>query len=181
MTLTGIYRLGCCLLLLALGGCVGAAMEGANITKDKVVYEKHIDAARAGKAEAEFEVGQALCCSIGDRQGFYDTRAATDWLCKAAGQGYAPASQKLGQIYSGNVVQGVRLMRRIAEKISDRPTNLPLSYTWLKVAEGQGSSDAAEDAKELWSGLNELQRTKARALMQSPKPLPCRWDEVFPQ
>lgn len=33
-------------LALALAGCAGAAMEGANIAKHEVVYENNIEAAR---------------------------------------------------------------------------------------------------------------------------------------
>lgn len=168
-----------CLVLAGLGGCAGAAMEGANMAKDEVVYRENLEAAQAGDAEAQYRVGEALCCSLGDRKAFYDTRAATDWLCRSAGQGYAPASQKLGQIYSGHVVEGVRLIRRIAERVSDRPENLPVSYAWLRVAEGQGAPEAAEDAADLWSELSAAQQSRAGALMSSGRPLPCRWDEVI--
>ena len=122
-----LARLLCWLLLPALGGCAGAAMEGANMARDEVVYDKHIEAAQTGDAEAQYRVGEALCCSLGDREGFYDTRESVEWLCRSAEQGYAPASQKLGQIYSGRVVSGVRILRRVAEGVSGRPENLPLS------------------------------------------------------
>ncbi len=166
--------------LLGLVGCAGAAMEGANMAKDEVVYQDHIEAARAGDAEAQYRVGEALCCSLGDRQAFYDTRAATDWLCRAAAQGYAPAAQKLGQIYSGDVVDGVRLMRRVAERVSGRPDDLAVSYAWLEVAAGQGADGAEADAQSLWARLDETEKVRARSLMSAERPLPCRWDEVFP-
>jgi TPR repeat protein len=175
LPLTGIL-----IACLALAGCAGAAMEGANIAKDEVVYENNIEAARAGDAEAQYRVGDALCCSLGDRKGFYDTRAATDWLCRAAAQGHAPASLKLGRIYSGHVVEGVRVMRRVAERVSGRPENLPVSYAWLKVAAGQGSLDAEADAQTVWSDMAEAEQARAQTLMSSGQPLPCRWDEVFP-
>lgn len=168
-----------CLVLAGLAGCAGAAMEGANMARDEVVYQNNLQAAQAGDAEAQYKVGAALCCSLGDRKAFYDTSAATDWLCRSAEQGYAPAAQKLGQVYSGHVVEGVRVMRRIAERVSDRPQNLPVSYAWLRVAEAHGAPDAAEDAGELWSGLSAAQQSQARDLMAGGGPLPCRWDEVI--
>src|SRR3546814_17891832 len=39
--------------LLALGGCVGAVAEGANIAKDKATVSNNIEAARARDAEAD--------------------------------------------------------------------------------------------------------------------------------
>src|SRR3546814_16198898 len=86
-----------CLFLPALAGCVGAAMEGANMAKDEAVFRNNIEAARAGDAEAAYRVGDALCCSLGDRKGFYNTRDAVEWLCRSSAEGYAPASRKLAQ------------------------------------------------------------------------------------
>ncbi|MEX0760737.1 MAG: hypothetical protein WD100_14235 [Tistlia sp.] len=177
LTVTGLLN-GC--LLLALGGCAGAAMEGANMAKDEVVYENNIEAARAGQVEAQYRVGEALCCSLGDRKGFYDTRAATDWLCRAAAQGHAPASRKLGRIYSGEVVDGVRVMRRVAERVSGRPQDRALSYAWLSVAAGQGDAEAGAEAQTLWGDLDEAERARAGGLTAGGRSLPCRWDEAFP-
>lgn len=168
-------------LLFALGGCVSAAMEGANIAKDKAVYEKHIDAARAGDAKAEYTVGDSLCCSLGQAKGFYDTRQAVDWLCRSAAQGYAPASRKLGEIYSGDVVHGVRLLRRAAEGVSDRPEDHVVSYAWFWTASQQGSKESSADAAKQWDKLSNADRTEVHSLLSSGKPLPCRWDEVFPK
>lgn len=168
-----------CVLLAALAGCASAAMEGANIAKDKAVYDRNIGLARAGDAEAQYRAGEALCCSLGDRQGFYDTRNAVEWLCRAAAQGHAPAAQKLGQIYSGNVVEGVRILRRVAERASGRPEDLAVSYAWLAVAEQQGAKTAGADAEALWSHLSDADKARARALTTGGQPLPCRWDEVF--
>ena len=170
----------CCLALPALAGCVSAAVEGANMARDEVVYDDYIAAAEAGDAEAQYRVGEALCCSLGDREGIYDTRQSVEWLCRAAEQGYAPASLKLGRIYSGSVVKGVRLLRRAAEGVSGRPENLALSYAWLNRAAAQGSEDAEADARSLWPDLDEAEKTRAQALTTGGQTLPCRWDEVFP-
>lgn len=168
-----------CFVLPALAGCVGTAMEGANMAKDEVAYRNYIEAARSGDAEAQYRVGDALCCSLGDRQGFYDTRKSVEWLCRAAAQGYAPASRELGQIYSGDVVDGVRLLRRVAEGVSDRPEDPVVSYAWLKIAARQGASEAEADAEALWSELDQTEKARAGRLVAGGEPLPCHWDEVF--
>ena len=176
-----IRRLLSCLLLAAVGGCAGAAVEGANMTKDEVVYRNHIEAARAGDTEAEFRVGEALCCSVGDSNAFYDTRESVEWLCRAARKGHAPASRKLGRIYAGDVVDGVRLLRRVAEGVAGRQTDTAVAYAWLRIAASRGEAEAAEEATALWSDLDEAEKTRARALLAAGSaPLRCRWNEVFP-
>lgn len=40
------------LLALALAGCAGAAVEGANIARDQVVVDQNMAKAQAGDAEA---------------------------------------------------------------------------------------------------------------------------------
>lgn len=172
-------RLPAIALAVALAGCAGAAMEGANMARDEAIYRNNLQAAQAGDAEAQLRVGQSLCCSLGDRQGFYDTRQAVEWLCRASAQGQARASHKLGQIYSGDVVDGVRLLRRVAERVSERPENLPVSYAWLQYAAAQGSSGAAEDAAALWDELDFEQREAARRLVAANVAPPCGWDEVI--
>ena len=177
---SAVRRVLSCLVVSALAGCAGAAMEGANMAKDEAVYQNNIEAARAGDRKAEFRVGSALCCSLGDREGFYNTREAVEWLCRSSEQGYAPASRKLGQVYSGHVVEGVRLLRRVAERVSGRQEDLAVSYAWLRVAGSQGAAEAEEDASELWAELSEADRAKARGLLAGNQPPPCRWNEVFP-
>lgn len=97
-----MWKLVCAgLLLVALAGCAAPILEGANITRDKVIINNNIDAANAGDAEAQYKVGNALCCSLDDDEsGFYDTQKSVAWLCKSAAGGYAPAELKLGKIYS---------------------------------------------------------------------------------
>lgn len=179
MNTISVVRIVALLALPALAGCAGVAMEGANVTKDQVVYDRNLPAARAGDPKAQYKVGEAQCCSLGDRQGLYDTRASVEWLCRSSAQGYAPASQKLAQIYSGDVVDGVRVLRRLAEGVSGRPEDRGLSYAWLRVAETQGAADAKSDATELWSDLDDAERNRARQLLAKGQPLPCRWEEVF--
>jgi len=169
----------CGLGLLLLAGCAGAVAEGANITRDKVIVSNNIQAAQAGDAEAQFRVGDALCCSINEGGGFYDTPKAVDWLCRAAAQRHGPAAFKLGAIYAGDVVDGIRVMRRVAQNIAGSSTNPAVAYGWLRRAEALGVGDAREASSDLWSALNAAERTEAEALVLGRTPLPCTWDEVI--
>lgn len=50
--------------------------------------------ATAGDAEAQFQMGKTWCC--GD-SGFFSTKEAGLWWCKAAQQGHSAAKEKLEQ------------------------------------------------------------------------------------
>lgn len=165
-------------LLAALTGCVGVAAEGANIVRDRAIVAEYTEAAQAGDAEAQYRVGDALCCSVNEGQGFYDTRLSVAWLCRSAEQGYGPAALKLGEIYSGDVVSGVRVMRRVAQRVAGSSTNPAVAYAWFARAGALGVAEAAEPAASLWEDLSEDQRAAATALVTGGD-LPCEWDEVI--
>jgi TPR repeat protein len=164
--------------LLMLAGCVGAATEGANMAKDKVVAKSNMDAAKAGDAEAQYKVGKALCCSLNEGEGFYNTPESVSWLCKAAAQKHGPAAQKLGEIYAGDVITGVRLMRRVAQTVAGTTTRPAIAYAWLRRAETLGVADARKSATDLWSNLTDPERAEATALVSGKKPLLCEWAAV---
>ena len=48
----------------------------------------------------------------------------------------------------------------VVEGVSGRPEDRGLSYAWLRVAETQGAADAKSDATDLWSDLDDAERTK---------------------
>lgn len=169
------------LLALGLAGCASAAMEGANIAKDKVIVEQNIDQAKAGNAEAQYKVGDAMCCAMDADQAasFYDTRQAVAWLCAAATQGYGPAAYKLGRIYSGETIDGVRVMRRVAQRVMGASENEAVAYAWLRQAQSQNVDGAKSKAESLWKSLNDAQRQRATQLVQSPHSIPCQWNDVI--
>ena len=170
------------LMLLSLPGCAGVALEGANIAKDKAVAEANMKEATAGVAEAQYKVGKSLCCSL-DEGGpsFYNTEQAVVGLCRAAAQSHRPAAQELGGIYSGDLVSGLRVMRRVAEKVADPRTNLPVSYAWLSRAKGLGVADAANQADKVWQRMTPADQATATALTTGQKPLPCEWNAAMGQ
>lgn len=170
------------LMLLSLSGCAGVALEGANIAKDKAEAEANMKDATAGVAEAQYKVGKSLCCSL-DEGGpsFYNTEQAVMWLCRAAAQDHGPAAQKLGEIYSGDLVSGARVMRRVAEKVADPRTNLAVSYAWFSRARALGVADAANQAGKVWQRMTPADQAAAAAMAAGQKPLACAWNDVTGQ
>jgi len=171
------------LLALSLAGCAGAAIEGANIARDQVVVDQNMDQARAGNAEAQYRVGDALCCAMVDDQSvsFYNTREAISWLCKAAAQGHGEATHKLGRIYAGDTVDGVRVMRRVAQQFTGTSRNRAIAYAWLRQAQANGNENARSRADSLWRDLTPAERAEATRIVESPQPIACQWDEVIRQ
>ena len=173
----------CVAVLIAattLAGCAGVALEGANIAKDKAEAQANMSAAQAGDAEAQYKVGKSLCCAV-DEGGpsFYNTQEAVAWLCKSAAQNYSPAALKLGEIYAGNLVSGLRVMRRAAEKVVQPRTNLSVSYAWLQRATALGNADAAGPAADVWRKVTPAQQAQATALSSGKAPLACEWTQVM--
>lgn len=175
-----IGGLAAALLLPVLAGCVGVATEGANIARDRVVVANNLGAAEAGDVEAQYRVGKALCCSLNEGEGFYDTPRSVEWLCTAARQGHGPAARKLGEIYSGDVVSGLRVMRRVAQRVAGSSTNPVIAYAWMQRAEELGVDDAGPEARTLWQDLTAHQRATAGVMLRGdPADLPCDWQDVI--
>jgi len=160
------------------GGCATVGIETANISKDKVVYNRHIEAAKNGDPVAQYKVGDALCCSINEKAVFYDTPKAVSWLCLSARQGHGPAMLKVGRILSGDVVDGVRLARRVAHSVAGKSTNFPVAYGWLRAAEGHGVPEARDRADNLWSEMSEPERAASKEFEGASLPKACTWEEA---
>ncbi|MEO1291518.1 MAG: hypothetical protein AAFV62_01590, partial [Pseudomonadota bacterium] len=166
------------LLGVLCAGCVAVGVEGANITKDEVVYQRNIVDARNGDPEAQYLVGDALCCSINEGSGFYNTPKAMTWLCASARQGYAPAMFQAGKILSGDVVDGIRVSRRLVQGVVGTSTNLPVAYGWLRAAEANGVAEAQDRADEVWSEMAEAERAAAGETQEGALPELCTWEEL---
>ncbi len=161
------------IMVVLISGCVSTAMEGANIAKDETVRSNNMAAANAGDAEAQYKVGKSYCCSPkNSTHAVYDNNKATEYLCLAARQNYAPAAYKLGNIYSGDTVSGLRLLRRAANAVSgDHLTNKTIAYYWYQ----QAALNNSEDAKKKLSKLDK-QDTSG---LTSPATAPCTLKEVY--
>jgi len=159
--------------VIFLNGCVATALEGANIAKDEAKRSKNMAAAEAGDAAAQYAVGKSYCCSPKNQtHGIYDNNKATEYLCKAARQNYAPAAYMLGNIYSGDTVSGLRLLRRVANAVAgDKLDNKAIAYYWYTQAASQNDKDAVKKI----AGLDK-QNISA---FSSPAKTPCTLTEVY--
>lgn len=167
---------------LLVAGCaarVGPAVEVANIARDKAIIQANRDAAEAGDAAAQFKLGDAYCCAPGGVQGLYNNQQATAWLCRAARQDYAPAQYKLGQIYSGDVVDGVRIIRRVVTGVVGSDQDRIAAALWFSVAARQGYEDAAERGEASRQNLSAAEARQADVYLADWRSAPCEWPEVF--
>ncbi|MEO1544380.1 MAG: hypothetical protein AAFR75_10235 [Pseudomonadota bacterium] len=153
-------------------------VEGANITKDKLVYQANIDAAQKGDPIAQYKVGDALCCSINEGAAFYNTQEAVRWLCLSSRQGHGPAMLKVGRILSGDVVDGFRVARRVAHGVVGTTTNLPVAYGWLRAAARIGVPKATEHANALRSKMSAQERIASTQFEGPSPPNACTWEEA---
>jgi hypothetical protein len=130
-----------CILLSA---CIGIAVESSRAVHSEVVRSQNIEAALAGNAEAQYKIGSAYCCSPnGQLEGYYDNQQATEFLCMAAMQGHGLAALKLGKIHSGDLYDGVRLLKRARTAISGNiETDLTVATYWLTQARLAGIDEA---------------------------------------
>lgn len=167
------------IVVLALSGCSTLAIEGAQATKAEAIIALNIDEARAGDAEAQYKVGQAHCCSIHEGSGIYNTKTAVAWLCQAARQDYAPAMVMLGKIYSGDVIDGVRLSRRVIQGVAGSSTDIPVALTWFQLAMDRGELDASDQAAGLWDDLSAAEKDRTRAIYAQGLNAPCDWEDVI--
>ena len=180
MTTYASLRLTAVLLSgFGLSGCASVAIEGAQATKSEIVISQNIKEAQAGNPKAQFAVGEAYCCSLNEGSGIYNTKISVEWLCKSARQNYAPAMFKLGKIYSGDTIDGVRLARRAAAGVSGTSTNLPVAAAWLKLAELNGERAAASRYTDVWSDMSAADRTNAQKVLERGMNAPCLWNEVI--
>ena len=165
---------------LVLSGCVAAVGEGAHVAKNKVIYKNNITKANRGDPVAQFKIGNALCCSVDEKdRTFYSTRKAVGWLCASAVQGHVPAMYKIGKIYSGDVVEGVRLARRLAQAVAGTSENYPVAYAWFAQAAARGEKDAKPLANKLWDGMSSAQQAETRKLVDAGLRATCRWEDAI--
>lgn len=160
-------------------GCVGAATEGVRGAASQAVVEQNMSKARQGDPEAQYKVGNALCCGVDDRGGFYNTRQAVTWLCLSAAQGHGPAMYKLGRIYSGDTVDGVRVIRRVAGAVAGTATNMPVSYAWFANAKAYGVAEADERVQDVWKEMSATDQQTARQLTAQGIKTTCDWDKAM--
>ena len=173
------------LVLLALpllNGCYTPLVEGAQEGYDGVRRDTLHQQALTGKPVAQYEYGDRWCCHGGgpmDKVSIYDNHKATEWYCRAAHQGYAPAQLRLAQIYSGHPIHGLHVALRASALIGDAGTDSGVALMWATLAAAHGDEDAVELRDKISAQATPTQRTRANTLRQNWRSAPCRWAEVF--
>ena len=85
---------------------------------------------------------------------------------------------KVGKILSGDVIDGVRAPRRVAQAIAGSSTNLPVAYGWLRAAEANGVAEAKDRADALWSKMSDQEREASGDDLNAEAPARCTWEEA---
>jgi TPR repeat protein len=166
-------------LVIGLCGCVGVAVKGAKYADNQATIAQNEAAAARGDAKAQYELGNAYCCSVGSVDVTHDTVKATAWLCRAARQGYVPAQYRLGRLYSGNPVEGIDVQQRAKLLIVGAPKNKPLALMWLTLAAQGGSGDASEQLAELKREMTPQEQEAGQTYLAAWQGAPCEWEQVF--
>ncbi|MGE0742925.1 MAG: tetratricopeptide repeat protein [Hyphomonadaceae bacterium] len=160
--------------ILLLPGCVGASVSGATYAVRASQRGNFEPAAERGDPEAQYRLGMLHCCM---GPGF-SAQTATEWLCRSAHQGYAPAQFELGRIYAGEIARTPTPGQQIVRVVTARRDPVR-SHVWFQLAAAQNYERAADRAAESLSELGEQERAAAGAALASWQDMPCRYDEVF--
>jgi uncharacterized protein len=146
------------------------------------------DAAEAGDADAQFELGRVY---LDEHSGLQDLAQARSWVSRAAEQGHVGAQSLLGHMYhSGRgalqsftlahdwLLRAARqndavaqfslgLMYREGQAV---PADPVAAYSWFNLAASQGLEDAREARDDLLSALTPAQVLAAQTASEQWKP-----------
>jgi hypothetical protein len=100
-------------------------------------------------------------------------------MCKAAQQDYAPAAYRLARIYTGDVVSGVRILRRSAQMISTPQKDNAVALMWARRAAAQNESGASDLARDISRRATSAELRRANQLASDWQSAPCTWSQVF--
>ena len=145
----------------ALSGCVSLVIGGADYASDSIKYSRNIEAATDGDAEAQYAVGDAMCCSP----------ESIDWYCRAADQGESNAMFRLGQVYSGDAADGVGLLQLIDALSDDVEVDRAQAYYWFKKAAEMRHPEGLDAANGL--ELDSAERADAEAYLSGRATTGC--------
>jgi TPR repeat protein len=166
-------------LATALNGCVGVAVKGAKYANGQATIAGSEAAAARGDAKAQYELGDAYCCSVGSVDLTHDTIKATSWFCRAARQGYMPAQYRLGRLYSGHPVEGLDVQQRAKLLVAGAPENKPLALMWLTLAARNGDKEATAALTELTRAMSGQEQETGQRYLADWQNAPCEWEQVF--
>ncbi len=171
------------LLAPSLAGCFAPVVEGGRQAADYSKRGSLEPKAAAGDAQAQYDLGNTYCCVVTGQSttaaSVYDNDKATYWLCKSAHQNYGPAQLKLARIYSGQLIEGVRLMKRATALFAERKTAPALALMWARLAASNGVEGAAAYRDELQESASTTELERAARLTLEWHDAPCEWSDVF--
>lgn len=119
-------------------------------------------AAQSGDKDAQYQLGQSLCCGIG---GGYDTQEALHWLCRSALQGHPGAQYALGRHYGWRNDTAYR---------PSVPQDRIYAYMWYSLAALQGIEVAAADRDALAQDMSPGDLAAAADRVRDWRKLGCR-------
>lgn len=168
---------------LLLSGCYTPIIEGGQQGYDRANRASLAASAESGDPAEQFKLGNTYCCQgtgpLRDMS-IYDNTKATQWYCRAARQGYAPAQLRLARLYSGHPIRGLHLILRISDLMGNDETNYSVALMWASLAADKGEEDAAEIRDAISNKISANARARAEAMGREWKTAPCLWNEVIP-
>lgn len=132
-------------LLFVLNAC------GYFYTSNGHYRERWREQAFQGDRIAQYHYGNSFCCGGGP---FRSQVKATRWLCKSARQGYAPAMNRIGDIWRGDKRTNIKEGKVIAGII---PENNRIAYAWYDMAYQYGHKPAKQNIDELLPIMTEAE------------------------
>lgn len=136
---------------------LSACNETYRSIKGEITRSEQKQAADQGDAEAEFQMGEAVCCGDSKK---YNTKKAMRYFCSAAMKGHAGAQVWLGKMYEN--------MQR--EYTPPVPKNDLKAYMWYSVAAGKNP-----EAREL---LNNMEQAMTPKNLARAKEYAAHWQAV---
>jgi hypothetical protein len=86
---------------------------------------------------------------------------------------------RLGRIYDGDTVDGLRVGRRVAAAIADKPPHPDVAWVWFSLAADAGATDGAKRAERVQSRMSASDLDRTRLLrMANPAAMPCTQNQV---
>lgn len=140
--------------LMMLGGC--AAQPALDL---QAPLE---ESARAGNADAQFQLGRTYCCGNGPGK---NSALALSWLCKAARQDHSGAQYELGRYYA---------LRTDTYYSSSQAQARIYAYMWYSLASVGGWPLAAAERDALAQDMGRAELTEAQSHIREWRVLGCR-------
>ncbi|MCB2081459.1 MAG: sel1 repeat family protein [Rickettsiales bacterium] len=122
-----------------------------------------------GDVEAQYEYGKSFCCGF---DGYYDTKLALEWICKAARKRYPEAMYAVAEIYNSHKDAG-----RLGDAARDPrlPSNDALAYAWYSAAAIHEYPGAQQRLTTLAGRLKRDQLTLAKHWITKYPNIPCEY------